>query len=959
MRKTELYLLLKNRRHHIDTTAKRVASFSRPFGFGILSIFLIGLLGAVVFAGVSYSRIVRELPSIDELSVLLNPVDGELLQPTRIMDRAEGTVLATLDNPGIQRRYLAVNPEQTAHFNPQLVRAVIFQLDPAFWQHPGYSLKNITDPNPATIAERLVSELLLWREPDTSTRAIRMKLLAAQMVNRFGRTQILEWYLNSAYFGHRAFGAESAAQLYFQKSAQDLTLAESALLAVLIKSPALNPLDVPGSALELQRQLLADMAKSLTISTDEFSTAVREDLTLRQSIAEPASLAPAFTDLLENSFSPGFGQNRLARGGLIVVSTLEITLQKQLECTAQLQLQRMGGDTAAGYESASTNCPAALLLPTQALESVDITNLASGGVIMDPGLGQILAYQSPTFSNGQPTKNVRLEPGSLLSPFAALAGFARGLSPSSLKWDIPVDQTGAAIEAHNPDQNYHGPVSLRTALANDYLIPMVEEVRQVGAANAWNLASLLGWTSMKRAEGTEKPLFSGANTTLLDAAEAYSSLANGGVRAGALDAANSEIEPNFVLKVITTTRRVFLERTIPDTSMVLSEPLAYLMNHVLSDESARWPSLGFPNALEIGQTAASKIGQVEDARQIWTVGYNPQRLVLVWIGPADPASDSPKLDPRAVAGLWHAMIRQSLQNLANSGWSPPAGVTLVNVCVPSGMLPSQDCPNTRDEVFLIGNEPFLVDSLYELVKINRETGQRATVFTEPALIEEQLFINVPNYARQWAVESGLAVAPTGYDAIPFSEDNPEVSITSPALFGAVSGRVNILGNADATNFASYSVQVGEGINPDSWVQVGASTQSGVHDSKLAEWDTTGLEGLYAIRLTVIDANQGVQTAVIQVTVDNTPPSIKITYPADKQMVEPVRGSVTLSANIQESVGLSNVEWWLDGVKVGNQNTGPFVYVMDATKGDHKLEVKAFDTAGNMTTSEKIAFSIAP
>lgn len=959
MRKTGLYLLLKKRRQHLDSTAKRVASVSRPLGLGFLAFVLIALVGAIFFAGVAYARIVRDLPSLDELPVLLNPVDGELLQPTRIFDREEGTVLATLDNPGIQRRYLSVNPEQAAHFNPQLVRAVIFQLEPTFWQNPGYSFNNLFDPNPETIAERLVSELLLWREPDSSTRAIRMRLLAAQAVNRFGRTQVLEWYLNSAYFGHRAFGAESAAQLYFQKSAQNLSLAESALLAVLTRAPALNPLDVPGSALELQRQLLAEMAQTQTITTEDFSAAVRESIFLRSEIAEPGSLAPTFTDQLENSLTPGFRQNRLTRGGLVVLSTLDLTMQTQLACASQVQLQRIAGDVTAGYADASVVCPAALLLPTQVLETNDITNLASGGVILDPNQGQVLAYLPPTLANGQIAAKTSLEPGSLLSPFAALAGFARGLSPASLKWDVPVDLAGDPIEFQNPTTVFHGPVSLRSALANDYLIPITEVVNQVGPSTAWNLARLLGWSSMDRAEASVQPLFSGSPTSLLDAAAAYASLANGGVRSGAAESENGDLEPNLVLKVTTTTRRVILDQSEPETSVVLSEPLAFLINNVMSDESARWPSLGYPNPLEIGQTTAARIGQVADKRQVWTVGYTPRILALVWIGPADPANDSAPLDIRATTGLWHAVMRQAIENRDNPGWGMPAGVTKLTVCVPSGMLPSRDCPNTREEVFLAGNEPSLGDTLYELVKVNRETGQRATVFTDPTLIEEQLFMNVPDYAREWAVASGLAVAPTGYDAIPFAEANPDVAITSPVLFGAVSGTVDILGSADTASFSSFSVQVGEGINPNTWVQVGGSTLAGVQTGKLAEWDTTGLEGLYAVRLTVVDANQGVQTAVIQVTVDNTPPSVKITYPAADQVVAPVRGSVTLSAEIEESIGLASVEWWLDGVKVASQQTGPFVFIMDASEGEHRLEVRSMDTAGNRASSDMIVFTIAP
>jgi hypothetical protein len=94
-----------------------------------------------------------------------------------------------------------------------------------------------------------------------------------------------------------------------------------------------------------------------------------------------------------------------------------------------------------------------------------------------------------------------------------------------------------------------------------------------------------------------------------------------------------------------------------------------------------------------------------------------------------------------------------------------------------------------------------------------------------------------------------------------------VSITSPALFAEVDGVVKIVGTASGTDFAYYRVQVGQGLNPRDWIQVGADVQTRVEDGLLAEWDTSGLNGLYAVQLVVVYADQRVETAVIQVTID--------------------------------------------------------------------------------------------
>ncbi|MCX6055293.1 MAG: transglycosylase domain-containing protein [Chloroflexi bacterium] len=959
MRKIDLFLLLKNRRVHRDSFSRKTRALARPISTAILAISTLFLITLMLIGAITYVQISTDLPSLEILPVLLNAENGELLEPTRILDRSSVAILFTLENPGIKREFLSVNPDEPSHFSPQLIRAVVNELDPTFWKNSGTSLKDLRNPSPSTIAERLINDLVLWDEPDSAIRPLRMRFLAAQVVARYGRTQVLEWYLNSAYFGHHAYGAESAARLYFEKSALDLTLAESAILAILIDSPALNPLDALNNSLELQRQFLATLAQNQVITTDEFSSALRQELNLRTEMDEPISLAPAFTRRLIQQLEIVFGKNRLERGGLIIQSSLDLDLQTQFVCTAQVQMIRQQGESLSGFSYDEQKCQAALLLPTQIFKGIDINTLSTAGLILNPQNGEVLVYAGPSNYKGTEIPDAGYQPGSLISPLIGLAGFARGFSPASLKWDIPVDSSGAMSSVQNPDGKFHGPVNMRTAIANDYLIPAIELAQQIGITNINNLTTALGFDSSTNLSDPGSALFSGAETSLLEVGTAYSTLANSGIRSGVVVDALQTIKPNFTLRVETTTNRVILDRSTPDSRTVVSEPLSFLINHVLSDESARWPSLGYPNPLEIGQTSAAKIGQIGSKNQIWTVGYTPQRLVLVWMGNPKSAPSSQGLDPQMAAGIYHALIKMAVGSLPNPGWRQPAGITQVRICVPSGMLPSVICPNVMDEIFLSGNEPSIVDTLYQQIKINRETGQRATVFSPPELIEERIFINVPINARQWAIDAGLAVAPSGYDSIPATSKNPNVMITEPVLFSPIHGIVAIRGTALSEKFDSFTIQMGEGIIPTSWQQIGDKGMLPANNGLLTTWDTSNLNGLYALRLNVIGSDQSIQSSIIQVTVDNNPPQIHFSYPQRDQTIENIKGSVTLSAEVLDDIGIAKVEWWVDNKLHLTQTNSPFSDIITGGKGKHSLQLRAWDTAGNMTLSEIIQFSISP
>jgi hypothetical protein len=207
------------------------------------------------------------------------------------------------------------------------------------------------------------------------------------------------------------------------------------------------------------------------------------------------------------------------------------------------------------------------------------------------------------------------------------------------------------------------------------------------------------------------------------------------------------------------------------------------------------------------------------------------------------------------------------QNVPPEDWPLPPDVSVINVCDPSGMLPTSECPNLVSEVFLNGNEPLQADTMYRKFSINRETGLLATVFTLPQLIEERVYLVVPAEARSWAESAGLEIPPDAYDVIQAPPIDPDVNIISPELFAEVSGDVIIRGTAAGEDFLSYRVLVGQGLNPQEWIQIAEGNEAVVID-RLAEWDVSELSGLYAVQVQVVRSDQRVDSAIIQVTISN-------------------------------------------------------------------------------------------
>ncbi len=954
--------VIRFRRRRLARQRAQVSTRLRPAGIGLLWILAILLAGGLIALGLVYADATRDLPSPDALPALFGGGKGPLLQPVRFYDRSGDHLILALENPGAARRYISIDPAQPDSLPDSLIQLTIAANDPTFWSHPGYSLYGIPEGYHATIAQQLVSETLLANEPASLRRGLRERLLAAQITAKYGRFQVLEWYLNCVDYGHYAVGAEAAAQAYFGKPAHDLTLGEAGILVAVAGAPALNPIDAPGVALQLREQLFKRLLASGKLNAAQASTALSAPLPFRKPPAGDGSLAPAFTRLALAQLEEAVGAGRVKLGGLSVVTTLDLDLQRQTLCALQTHLQRLSGNPNDVPAADSSACQAARLLPTLSPAARDLPEgISAAAEVLDPKTGQILALTGEATPQRETSSAGTHVPGSILTPFIYLAGFSRGYSPASLVWDLPP----ASGQAADPVlaklvEGYRGPLRMRTALVSDVLAPAAALQSELGAQNVWRQAALLGLDTTASTAGEAGFPFTGGQTTLTELSQAYGVLADQGVLAGYPGAGDS-LRSSALLRVESATEGVLLDRSAPATQSILSEPLAYLANAVLSDEPARWPSLGSPNDLEIGRPAAAKLGRTQGG-DAWAVGYTPQRVTAVWLGAPTGSDWQGTLDPQLAAGPWHALIQWASRDLPARGWTLPAGVSTLRVCDPSGLLSTAQCPSVVDEVFLSGNEPTQADNLYQSFQVNRETGRLATVFTPAQLVEERVYPVYPVDALAWARQAGITLAPASYDDISAQPVLADASFSTPAMFAVVHGKVAIRGTAAASDFASYRVQVGAGLNPTQWVQVGKEGSAPVAVGSLAEWDTVGMtDGLYAVRLLVVHKDQRIETATIQVTVDNTPPKAAVVYPKAAQSFDYAEVKViSLQIQVSDAAGVDRVEWWVDGKLAGSVSQAPFSLPFSAqAPGKHTALAKAFDRAGNETDTDPIEFSFGP
>ncbi|PWH13845.1 MAG: hypothetical protein DDG59_13695 [Anaerolineae bacterium] len=911
--------------------------------------------------------LLSDLPSIEKIELLLDSQNGTLKVSTRFLDREAKTVIASLENPAIERLWL--NPPNSSAELPSLsldsplARTLIATFEPDFTPNSNPKLQHFTHLQLNTISQQLAHDLLLWNEPEGWRKTMRAKILAAQLDQKYGKLQTLLWFLNTAKFGPLVYGAETAAKLYFNKSAAELDILEAAALVSVLDSPGIHPLNAPEVVRKRTGDILVRLWKSGWIKPEEIDSLNLERLKFAPSAIDLNRNQPTYVELILQQLSKLYPIEVLERGGWEIVTTIDLDLQHNLECTLKIQMSRLTAGEAA-LPSPSTDCPAALLLPgVPFVSQPSISPLQAQSLILDSKTNEILAIASLAQSKDEqhPFRYHSLEKhvgGTLLSPFVYLAAFSRGVQPATLQWDIPPNSEETL---GNLDGKFHGPTRARIALANDYFAPALSLFNQIGAQTVLNVVRQVGAApeipnSTSAISISPQQFFFSSKVSILEIAQAYQVLANQGVLSGWNTAQETpQVTPILVRQVRERNGHTFFDLDndprLIQKKPVISPELAYLLTHILSDESARWQTLGHPNPFEIGRRSAAKLGRTFHANQFWVIGYTPQRLIAVWLG--NEENQTITLKPSTVMNIWHALMQYSSQGLPSQDWIAPPNLTRLSVCDPSGMLPDADCPSIVSEIFIAGFEPRQADQLFQTYLINEQTGRLATVFTPLELVKEQRYLIIPPEAQSWALAEGIPLPPKEYDRIQAPlHPSDQAQITIPQMFSYVRGEVEIIGTATGQDFQYYRLQLGEGLFPRRWIQIGTDTSTAVKAGRLGVWNTQGLSGLYTLQLQVIGKENRVETALVQVTVDNTPPSVNIIFPQTGNTY-PIKDFPTMTFQIQGSddLGIQRIELFLDGKKLHTFIQPPYAFPWQTRLGSHRLSVVIYDLAGNRSQAE--------
>ncbi len=935
---------------------------------GLLSLIggSLGLIGAL-----AYDRVLEGMPSVEDIELLFDPSQGGAYRSTRLYDRTGRILLLEISSPPLPD----VVPQH-------LQQAAVAFIDPTFWTNPGYDPASLMDAvrrglagqqaePPPSITQRLVRTALLpageHRLPEW-LQVLREAVLAGELTARYPKEQILAWYLSSAPAGPAGRGVEAAARRYLGKSAAGLTLGESALLVGVLEDPALNPWDAPQRAKARQSEALEAMQAGGMIEADAAKAASALPLSLQPQEAVQGSSFESFGRLVLAQLGEGLGPGFVDRGGLRVLTTLDYDLQLQAECLARTQVLRLSGADAAAVAPASdgTACIAAGLLPPLRPGDVGVDHhlRAAAVAVLEPSSGEVLTLVTPAGTG--PSGTVLGEAGTSLYPFLYLTALASGYSPASMVLDVPttlVDSDGIPYAAESPSGIFRGPVRMRTALVNAYPAPAARTLEQIGVAAVTRTARQMGLTTVGSPETgrSAADLLKETRVDLLELAYAYGVVGNGGVMVGMVSG-NEEVtrlSPTLVLRVEDSRGRAMYEYR-PETRVVLSVQLAYLMAHMLSDETARWESLGRSNVLEVGRSAGAMIGLTDGGHDNWAAGFTPDLAVATWVGSrtGEPMQGIGALN--GAAPLWNAVLRYAARDRPRAGWDRPPGISQMEVCDPSGLLPTEYCPKVVREVFVQGTEPTHYDTLYQSFRVNRETGKLATLFTPLDLVEERVYLVPPPEASEWAEQAGIERPPQEYDTIYSPPFDPRVNITAPAAFSLVRGVVTVQGSVQLPDLDYYRLQYGQGLNPSRWVQVGVDVRRRVRQDRLGEWDTSGLDGLYTLQLMAVLGDGRVITAAMPVTVDNQPPQVRLLLPEAGQVFRgAVNESVVLHAEVADEVGIERVEFFVDGRAVASIKAPPFSTRWNpASAGEHVVFARAHDQAGNRAESERVTIRVA-
>ncbi|HZK42762.1 MAG TPA: PBP1A family penicillin-binding protein [Syntrophomonadaceae bacterium] len=558
------------------------------------------------------------------------------------------------------------------------INAVIAVEDKDFYKHHGVditgiiramlvNLKNLkVVEGGSTITQQTAKNLFLSNER-TFLRKIKELFYAIELERRYSKNEIVTMYCNTIYFSEGAYGIEVASRTFFAKNAIDLTLAQSALLAGLPQWPSnYNPYLKPELAKKRQETVLQRMVIEGVITEEERKEAVAEELTYQRSSFITGE-APYFIALVKDYLSRKYGERTVYQGGLKIYTTLDIDLQRVANESVQKSLNDYDQDLQA------------------ALVAVDVTN------------GHIRSFvggRNFTTSNYNRIYSLR-QPGSTFKPFmyslAIDSGFTAADKIMCEEVEFKLDNGDVYRPTDYGDEPYHWrEFTLKEALMISDNVVAVQINHILGPDATAQYTEQFGFSNLKPV--LSLPLGS-IEVSPLQMASAYSVFANSGIYS----------EPIFVLKVVDKNGKV-LEENSTKQKQIISPENAYITTNML--EGVLVPG-GTGSRLRniVSGVVAGKTGTTDDFKDAWFVGYSPSISCAVWVG-YDSSKSTNKLVGGVVAGpIWARLMQAANEKLEKKDFNKPDNISLINVCLDSGMIATELCPRVVEMAFINGSQP--------------------------------------------------------------------------------------------------------------------------------------------------------------------------------------------------------------------------------------------------------------
>ena len=492
----------------------------------------------------------------------------------------------------------------------------------------------------STITQQLAKNAFLTQERSI-VRKIKEAFIAKELEHKYTKDEILTMYLNQIYFGQGAYGIESASMYYFGKHVQNLDVAEAATLAAIPKSPNYyNPFENPKESKSRQELVIDQMVKYGFISADSATKAKAKKLVYSTSHKQKNNPRGYFFDMISQKVIAEVGADALYKGGLKIYTTLDMDMQ----IAAEKAMHHLPSYYTDGNK---------LTQPQMALAAVD------------PKTGYVKAMIGGRGQDkfNRATLAVR-QPGSAFKPFVYLTAMQNGFTPASIIEDKE-EEFAKGWKPQNSDMQWHGKVSLRTALKRSFNVPTIKLAREVGVDKIVANVEKMGISTL-----VDSGAYSDVNLAMalgglskgvnpLEMASAYGVFATNGLYS----------KPIALLKIVDRDGKV-LYQAKTQAKRVVDAASAYLTTNMLQDVLVS----GTAGGMGIGRPAAGKTGTTDTYIDAWFVGYTPDLSTAVWVGDDNNKPMQRMYGSGAPLSIWHEFMINALASTPRTGFSNPGVV---------------------------------------------------------------------------------------------------------------------------------------------------------------------------------------------------------------------------------------------------------------------------------------------